>query len=186
MATRRQPHDLRQQTTKDWTKDMTKFIWIGLIATLAIGCGDIQTQAQPAEVGASTANAFTISAATVGGCEPARACPSYQIIANGSYLYTQPGIFGGPIKTHTGILSANDSSELPRLLTQRRLSNLEESEFTGTCPSYNDGTDYVFKIDFLGQTTNLHSCKNELSNDLLIVQLVEFFNTFSRETMESE
>ena len=165
---------------------MAKLVWIGLIATLTIGCGEIQTQAQSAEVGTSSERAFAISAATKGGCELGRACPSYQILENGSYLYTQPGIFGGAIKTHTGILSANDSSELSKLLTQRRLNNLEKSEFTGTCPSYNDGTDYEFEINVLGQATKLNSCNNELSNDLLVIQLIEFFNTFSREAMESE
>lgn len=162
---------------------MTKAIWIVLLATIAIGCGDTQTLAQSTQ--APTESQFTIMAATKGGCELARACASYQISRDGSYVYTQPGVFGGETKTLTGTLAASESSELSKLITQSRLSALKMSKFTGTCPSFNDGTDYVFDITLAAQETNLHSCKNALSEDALAMQLTRFFNVFSRTATET-
>jgi hypothetical protein len=163
---------------------MIRVIWMTLFTTIAIGCVDIQAQAQSTE--GHIEPQFTIIAATKGGCELGDACPSYQISGDGSYVYTQPGIFGGATKTLTGTLAANENSELSKLITQSRLNTLEASTFTGTCPSHNDGTDYVFDIKLAGQETNLHSCKNALSEDPLAMQLTMFFNVFSREAKENE
>jgi hypothetical protein len=155
---------------------MIKAIWTDLIAAIIIGCEDVQTQAQSTQ--APMESQFTIMAATKGGCELARACPSYQILADGSYVYTQPGVFGGETKTLTGARAASESVELSKLITQRRLSTLETSTFRGTCPSFNDGTDYVFEITLAGQKTNVHSCKNDLSGDPLAMQLTTLFTVF--------
>lgn len=163
---------------------MTKIIWTALFAVIAFGCGDIQAQAQSTQ--APVDSQFNIMATTKGGCELGQACPSYQISADGSYVYTQPGIFGGATKTLTGTLAANENSELSKLITQNRLSTLKTSKFTGTCPSFNDDTDYVFDITLAGQETNLHSCKNALSEDPLAMQLTMFFNVFSRKAKENE
>lgn len=155
---------------------MTKIIWTALFAVIAFGCGDIQIQAQSTQ--APVDSQFNIMAATKGGCELGQACPSYQISGDGSYVYTQPGIFGGETTTLTGTLTKSESSDLSKMLTQSRLNTLEASTFTGTCPSHNDGADYVFVITLAGQETNLHSCKNDLSEDALAKKLTTLFATF--------
>jgi hypothetical protein len=155
---------------------MNKYIWTALFGTIAIGCGDIQPQAQSTK--APEGSQFKIMAATKGGCELGQACPSYQISGNGSYVYTQPRIFEGETTTITGTLTTSESSDLSKMLTQSRLNTLKASTFTGTCSSHNDGADYVFVITLAGQETNLHSCKNDLSDDALAKQLTALFATF--------
>jgi hypothetical protein len=167
---------------------MSKSIWIFLFAATAIGSGDIQihAQSQSAEIAAFDERGAEILAKSSGGCELASACPSYRISGDGSYAYTRPGMFGGETRIYNGTLTVEDRLALSQLLTLDRLGRLEASAFGGTCPSNNDGTDYSFEIELAGRKTELHSCKNALSEDVLALLLTDLFSVFSLALTENE
>lgn len=134
------------------------------------------------QLAAQTATAtFEISAKMQGGCEVMKACAFYAMSPNGTINYTQPGIFDGEAKQKTGIMDAQDYLILTQSLTAGRLKTLENSVFTGTCPSYNDGEDYTFEITRDGQTTRLDTCGNMLADDPQIDTLISFFGVFYSE-----
>ncbi|WP_458793037.1 hypothetical protein [Yoonia sp. MH D7] len=153
---------------------MNRFLGMIFSTAVAFGFSNIQLAAQMATA------TFEISAKMQGGCEVMKACAFYTLSPDGTISYTQPGIFDGEAKQKTGVMSAQDYLTLTQLLTSERLQSLESSVFTGTCPSYSDGEDYIFEITRDGQKTQLKTCGNALADDPQIDTLISFFGVFTK------
>ena len=156
---------------------MNKLFGMIISTVVVFGFSDIQVNAQS---GGATAT-FEIKAEMHGGCEVMKSCPFYTLSPNGIITYTQPRILDSEFKQKPGIMNAQDFMELTQLLTAERLTSLEDSVFKGSCPSYNDGEDYIFEIMRDGQKTRLNTCENALGDDPQIDTLIGFFGVFYRE-----
>ncbi|AML53372.1 hypothetical protein [Falsihalocynthiibacter arcticus] len=152
---------------------MNRFFGMIFSTAAVFGFSNIQLTAQTATA------TFEISAKMQGGCQLMGACAFYTLSPNGTITYTLPGSFGGEPKQKTGVLSTQDYIALIQPLTADRLQSLESSVFTGVCPSYNDGADYIFEITRDGQKTQLKTCGNALTDDPQIDTLISFFGLFT-------
>lgn len=122
---------------------------------------------------------FTLEGDAYGGCDRARACPSFIIREDGSYrfLYT-PGV-GTPQVIREGDLPRELRTDINRTFTDVSLQAQSRAIEPALCNSYVDGIDVRYEVMIGGNIYKLDSCGTDIEVDSELWQtLVKLWNYF--------
>lgn len=99
---------------------------------------------------------FTIVGEVYGGCR--EACPSFQVINDGSYRYLYTPYAGADQVVRKGTLPFQLQRNLRAVLTKNALIKQSQVRQPSVCNSYSDGIDVKYEIVIDGQEFILDSC----------------------------
>lgn len=136
-------------------------ILITFIVGLFAGSYLYLTGFAPIEAEVSTPNSeeisqFTIVGDAYGGCRDA--CPSFQVVNDGSYRYLYTPAVGVDQVIRQGKLPYELHKKLRKELTESELINQSKIIKPSTCSSYADGIDVVYEITLNSKTYTINSC----------------------------
>jgi hypothetical protein len=133
----------------------------------------------PAVPTQSEANDFSIVSEVYGGCRDE--CPSFQLLADGSYryLYT-PGI-NEPQVVRDGSLPRSLRRDLLQAVNEQSLISQSEKIEPSFCNSYTDGIDVRYNITYRGTLYEIDTCGTAISTDSrlwnVLVRIWNYFET---------
>lgn len=122
---------------------------------------------------------FAITADAYGGCQMLGACPSYRIEGSGDYMYIQTSRESG-VERFEDELTRDEVRELESLIAEEDLAALEDTVFTGTCPSAFDGLGYTFVITTEDAEYEIDTCEQDAGSSDLVDTLIDYFRDFER------
>ncbi|PIW97004.1 hypothetical protein COZ82_01940 [Candidatus Kaiserbacteria bacterium CG_4_8_14_3_um_filter_38_9] len=105
----------------------------------------------------TTYSDFSFSGKVYGGCSRNDACPSFQVLKDGSFSYLPIGASSG-ISAINGNLSKSLMQEFQTKFTNANLEMASRSIEATTCDSYLDGMDYHYQVTLKTVVYNLDTC----------------------------
>lgn len=99
---------------------------------------------------------FTLVSEVYGGCRDA--CPSFQILANGTYRYLYTPAVGEKQIIRDGSIPRSLRRELQSVMNEQSLENQSATIEPSFCNSYADGIDVIYRITFKGEEYELNTC----------------------------
>jgi len=105
----------------------------------------------------TTYSDFSFSGEVYGGCSRGDACPSFQVLKDGSFSYLPIGASGGNSAIN-GNLSKSLMQEFQTKFTNANLEMASRSIEATTCDSYLDGMDYHYQVTLKTVVYNLDTC----------------------------
>jgi hypothetical protein len=106
--------------------------------------------------------AYSIIAETYGICE--EACPSFQLLENGSYRYRYTEVRGEPAVIREGTLPLSLQSDVRRALEPEVLSAQSDIANRTVCASQSDAVDFRYEITLEGEEYVLDSCTTAIDD----------------------
>ena len=99
---------------------------------------------------------FTVESDVYGGCRDA--CPSFQVIDDGSYRYFYTPTAGAEQVLRRGTLPFSELRQLKNALTTTALQTQSQPRQPALCNSFTDGIDIRYEVTLAGQKYTLDSC----------------------------
>ena len=110
----------------------------------------------------TTYSDFSFSGEVYGGCSRGDACPSFQVLMDGSFSYLPLGVVSG-----TGVINGNLSKllmqELQTKFTNVNLEIASRSIEATTCDSYLDGMDFHYQVTLKTVVYIFDTCGTDFS-----------------------
>jgi hypothetical protein len=113
---------------------------------------------------------LVIESEVYGGCRDA--CPSFQVLGDGSYRYLYSVAYDEPQVIQSGSLSSALRRELQRSITLEALRAQSQSITPSVCSSYSDGIDVRYTITKNGEEFILDTCGTRVNTDSAMWQSV--------------
>ena len=115
--------------------------------------------------GSQAYDELTITGEQYGGCQMTRACPSFQIRADGSYRYAQGSTADERVSVREGRLPNSLRRDVLDVMRTPLLEESAEPVERDACPSYADGADARYDVSKDGERYRLDTCHTALSPD---------------------
>jgi len=125
--------------------------------------GYVPTVATLEVPGRERAESLTIESVVYGGCRDA--CPSFQVLGDGSYRYLYSVAYDEPPVIQSGDITFAMRKDLRRQLTPKALTAQSEVITPAVCNSYSDGIDVRYTITRDGKEYVLDTCGTKVDVD---------------------
>lgn len=108
-------------------------------------------------------NELVVESEVYGGCRAA--CPSYQLLGNGSYRYLYSTSFDSDQILKTGNIPFGLRRDLQNTLTEAELLRQSQVTTPALCESFSDGIDVRYEITLDGKVYTLDTCGTAVNAD---------------------
>jgi len=109
------------------------------------------------------AEALVIESDVYGGCRDA--CPSFQVLGDGSYRYLYSVAYDEPQIIQSGTVPSAMRKDLQKKLTPQALTAQSQQITPAVCSSYSDGIDVRYTITRNGEEYVLDTCGTRVDTD---------------------
>jgi hypothetical protein len=109
------------------------------------------------------AEALVINSDVYGGCRDA--CPSFQVLGDGSYRYLYSVSYDDPQVIQSGSIPSAMRRDLQRNLTPQALAAQSQTITPAVCSSYSDGIDVRYTVTRDGEEYVLDTCGTRVDTD---------------------
>ncbi len=117
---------------------------------------------------------FTIVGNRYGGCMTSSSCPSFRVLADGSYVYIYSPAVGQASVRREGVLSFGLLRDLQKILTPRSLTRQSQAAPEGkTCASFTDGIDALYEIKAGGASYVIDTCTTNIDEESSVIKVLE-------------
>ncbi len=125
---------------------------------------------------AETFQSFEVVSEVYGGCRSA--CPSFQVLGDGSYRYLYSTSFDDEQILQTGTLPFDMRRNLQRTLEAEVLRVQSRKTTPALCESFSDGFDVRYQITIAGEEYSLDTCGTAVSTESALWQSLEAVWTY--------
>ncbi len=108
--------------------------------------------------GVEEVSEFSIVGDVYGGCQLGNACPSFQVLRDGSYRYFYTPAAGMDKILRKGTLPRKLQNKLKNVLSEIELVKQSKEITPSVCNSYSDGIDVKYQVTLNGSEYTLDSC----------------------------
>lgn len=120
---------------------------------------------------------FTLVSQVYGGCRDQ--CPSFQILADGSYRYRYTPEIGAEQVIRDGSIPRSLRRELLNAMNEKTLEAQSQTLEPSFCNSYTDGIDVIYRVTYKDIEYEIDTCGTMIdTNSVLWNTLVKTWNYF--------
>lgn len=123
--------------------------------------------------GSGTSPEVLVSVASIGGmCSYGQCHSTLMIYADGTGRL-QEGPQETPVRDKSFALEPQDFAELRRAIQGTDFDRLRATQFTGTCPTAYDGSQFIYTISTRGGEVRLDSCAQVIEPEAALFKLLQ-------------